>query len=92
MNPTNLYHLIWTLLTPDMIFASLLQNQEKQIKKNQISNRELQLGAPGQYAHGTDSGDSQVNRSHATEEQRQGMALTGDNSLTAKSPRRGHHH
>ena len=47
MNPTNLYHLIWTLLTPDMIFASLLQNLEKQIKKNQISNQAQQLGAPG---------------------------------------------
>ena len=47
MNPTNLYHLIWTLLTPDMIFASLLQNLEKQIKKNQISNWAQQLGTPG---------------------------------------------
>ena len=40
-------HTIWTILTPDMIFASFLQNLEKQIKKNQISNRAQQLGAPG---------------------------------------------
>ena len=43
----NLDHLIWTLLTLDMIFASLLQNLEKQIKKNQISIQAYQLGAPG---------------------------------------------
>ena len=46
-NPINLDHPIWTLLTLDMIFTSLLQNLEKQIKKNKISNQAQQLGAPG---------------------------------------------
>ena len=53
MNPTKFGSLNLDIPSSRYDFCKFATKSRKQIKKNQISNRELQLGAPSLYTHGS---------------------------------------